>query len=189
MCSHHTGRGSGAHSSFVNDAARPEDKGHPLPTPRTTCPGQRKHGWLPPNGSALPCVVSLAVRHLWLGSLVTLNHFYPRLCVVWQAARAPAAAKFEKYYVTYANDDAARAGEAALVAGVDSWSDPVFVAGGEAMYKDPFKPPRGACKGRGWQAGRGVFGPRGVAGALAVVGLVAVRWGASASSRSTPACT
>ncbi len=120
---------------------------------------------------------------------MTVNYFCPRLCVVWQAARAPAAAKFEKYYVTYANDDAARAGEAALVAGVDSWSDPVFVAGGEAMYKDPFKPPRGACKGRGWQAGRGVFGPRGVAGALAVVGLVAVRWGASASSRSTPACT
>jgi hypothetical protein len=108
--------------------------------------------------------------------------------VVWQAARAPAAAKFEKYYVTYANDDAARAGEAALVAGVDSWSDPVFVAGGEAMYKDPFKPPRGACKGRwgGRQAGvcGECFAPVGGVGCCRGCPL-----GASASSRSTPACT
>jgi hypothetical protein len=62
------------------------------------------------------------------------------VCV--QARAAPA--KFEKYFVSYPNDAAAVAGEAALVAGVESWSDPVFVAGGEAMYKDPFKPPRGA---------------------------------------------
>jgi hypothetical protein len=101
---------------------------------------------------ATPLHVARCATGTSLGSLVTVNYLCPRLCVVWQAARAPAAAKFEKYYVTYANDDAARAGEAALVAGVDSWSDPVFVAGGEAMYKDPFKPPRGACKG--WWGGR-----------------------------------
>ena len=47
--------------------------------------------------------------------------------------------------MAYANDEAAVAGEAALVAGKATWEDPLFPANGEAMYKDPFKPPRGAC--------------------------------------------
>ncbi len=51
---------------------------------------------------------------------------------------------FDKFFVSYPSDEAAVAGEAALVASVEVWEDPVFGANGESMYKDPFKPPRGA---------------------------------------------
>ena len=62
---------------------------------------------------------------------------------LWVLRLCQSKKTFDKYFTSYPNDEAAIAGEAALVASGALWEDPVFPANGESMYKDPFKPPRG----------------------------------------------